>query len=206
MVKILPQLPTHRYSLVSFVFFIWGASCGVSMAQSLNAPAAQWGVGLSAYQLHVQDPKGSVNSARGINGLNIYYRQVVRRDVAYVLEGSMFETSASTGAGKISQSVHVAGMRLHLERKLRLSRTLKPWLGAGLGVFQQTFTDRRLADSDGFYQQSYPDRQRDALVLSVSLAHQWPISKHMRSGLSAMIETDAGDGVDRFSLTAQLWY
>ena len=134
------------------------------------------------------------------------YQDHLHRDHRYYLELSHYEIHAKVAANKISQSITSTGLRVALQRRLRLSRAFKPWAGLGVGIFNQQFQDRREADSDGYLVRVHPDREDNVFMVSIDASHEWNVSDNVQWGVRLMVESAVDNSTLRSSLSALIWF
>src|SRR3990172_1734705 len=167
---------------------------------------SRMGYGVSLRQLTVEDPDGDVPAKTDFVFLNLYYFDEYSRDTRYYVEFSLLDTDIDAEGNKIGQDIASTGIRTSFQKRLRLGRSFKPWVGAGAGIFQEEFTQRHTIDSDGFLLNTFPDRDSTHLVLSVDAGNEWQINDNFDLGVRLLYGLPLDDGTGGVSVTAILLF
>ncbi|KAF0190535.1 MAG: Uncharacterized protein FD165_2616 [Gammaproteobacteria bacterium] len=170
------------------------------------ADIGRFGYGLTLNQLTVDDPNGDGGDTIALGYLNFFYVGKLWRDTQYYAEFSHIESEITASGGTIGQDVSSTGFRAMLQERLRLSATLKPWVGAGLGVYQQEFTRRHTVDGGGFLTGTFPNRDVTQFVLSFDAMHEWAFNDAIDIALRLKYDLGFNDGVDGLSASVILLY
>lgn len=181
----------------------------ISLLCSFSAYAAEGsrlGYGLSLNNLTVEDPDGDVPSTTDLGFLNFYYIDALWRDTRYYAEFVYFKSDIDAEVNKIGQDVSSTGMRAVFQKRLRLGRHFKPWVGVGAGVFQEAFTLRHTVDSAGFLLTTYPDRDATSVVFSVDAVNEWQLTDRFDLGVRLLYALPLENGTRGLSATAMLLY
>lgn len=164
------------------------------------------GYGVSLRHVTVEDPDGSVPAENEFGFLNLFYVDEYSRDTRYYVEFTMSDTDIDAKGNKIGQDISSTGIRTSFQKRLRLGRFFKPWVGAGAGIFQEEFTQRHTIDSDGFLLNTFPDRDTTHLVLSVDASSDWELTEILDLSVRLLYGLPLDDGTGGISLTAILLY
>lgn len=164
------------------------------------------GYGVSLRHLTVEDPDGNVPADNDFGFLNLFYFDEYARDSRYYVEFTMDDAKIDAKGNKIGQDISSSGIRASFQKRLRLGRFFKPWVGAGCGVFQEEFTQRHTIDSDGFLLNTFPDRDSTHIGLSVDASNEWELTDNFDLGIRLLYGLPLDDGTGGISLTAILLY
>lgn len=92
------------------------------------------------------------------------------------------------GTSKIAQDVKQTGINTSVQYRLRVARDFRPWIGAGLGYAQNSFSKRYTVDKDGYLAARYPDRDESAINFVINAAISWEVNDRFRVALIPQYE------------------
>ncbi len=190
-------MPFFRIVLASFLLFVSAAYA---------AEGGRLGYGISLQNVAVEDPDGDVPTESGIGFVNLYYFDEFRRDIRYYAEFVYFETDIDAKYQKIGQDISSTGIRAVLQKRLRLGRHFKPWVGLGGGLFREEFTQRHTIDQDGFLLSTLSARDITNFMVSVDAATEWELSNRFDLGVRLLYGLPLNDGTQLYSATAILMF
>jgi len=170
------------------------------------AEGARLGYGLSLSNVTVEDPDGNVPTSTDFGFLNFYFFDELWRDTRYYAEFVKLATDIDAEPSKIGQDISSTGLRTSFQKRWRLGRSFKPWIGLGIGVFQEEFTQRYTVDNAGFLLVTFPDRDVSSVMLSVDAMNEWSLSERFDIGVRLLYALPLDDGSKGISATAMLLY
>lgn len=130
-------------------------------------------VGLNRFS--VDDPDGPSKVVVDVLPLTLVYTDWLPHGWRYWTEAYFFATSLEGAAGEIRQNVRRIGARLALQRNLHLG-LWSIWIGAGLDVSHNQYTNRYSVDTNGALLNGYPNRSDTALGINTQIISEWPLT------------------------------
>ncbi|MFQ5469821.1 MAG: hypothetical protein ACE5EH_05870 [Gammaproteobacteria bacterium] len=164
------------------------------------------GYGLELHQLTVHDPDGEVATTSGSSYINLYYSDYLWRDTRYLVQINSFESGIDAEVNKIGQDISSKGFFASIQKRLRLTRNFKPWLGGGLGYTTDEFSQRHNIDKDGFLINQLQDRNESSVNLLLNLTKEWELLDKMELSGQFQYRYPFGDGIESTSMSLALFY
>ncbi|KAF0190510.1 MAG: Uncharacterized protein FD165_2678 [Gammaproteobacteria bacterium] len=187
------------------VLLVTGIYLFVSPSFSSAAETGRLGAGVTLHAIAIDDPNGDVPNA-GEAGIGLMYLDELSRDTRYYAEFSYLDAEISAESGKIGQDATRFGISTVVQMRLRQFRSFKPWLGLGIGLYQEEFTRRHTVDSAGFLTGAFPDRDVTQLVVTFDAMHEWALTKSIDLALRVKYDIGFNKGVDGLSASVILLY
>ena len=148
-------------------------------AAALGLPENTARVGYAAgmSRLSVDDPAGSTKAKFGLQPVTLIYTDWMRSGgLRYWLEVYYTQATLDPGPTEVGQDASRAGLRAALQRNIRVG-AWSPWLGLGLDVSRNRFSQRHTEDSEGFLLTAYPDRSVTGVGLVAHVMSEWAIAR-----------------------------
>ena len=164
------------------------------------------GYGLSVGQVTVNDPDGATKSTTDTTLFQLYYFHEYTRDLRYYTELLINDFNLDASTNHIGQQVEQKSIGFGLQKRFRFTRHTKPWIGIGLNVSQEEYTERHTIDGDGFLAQTFNDREETVISINLQAMSEYKMNKQFLLGLKAQYLTPIDDGVESFSISAIVLY
>ena len=160
--------------LMLFVSFsTYGAALGQPQRTSMI------GYAMGAALVSVDDPAGGTEASWTLQPITLVYTaRVWRSSLRYWSELYYYKTILDASSTKIGQDVERYGMRLSLQKNLKILPKFSAWFGAGLDISQEKFTTRHTVDRDGFLIKAYPDREGANVAGVINVVSEWSLPRN----------------------------
>ncbi len=169
--------------------------CLAVLASVGAAHAGEFGVTVYGSSLSVDDSDGSTEGVSYLAPFNGFYADSLKRDLKYQVEVFTDSVTLDAGVNQVGQQIKYQGLGVSLQRRLRLSSEMKPWVGVGLDYVDVRYRERHTVDQGGFLANRYPDRSESGVNLVLNAASYWEFSHSWDIGvvakLSQSVSTDA---------------
>ena len=156
--------------------------------------------------LTVDDPDGSTDSSHEFVALSAVALLPFGRDDRWMANITKYDFTLDASQNDIGQDVKSITVAGFYQRRLRLSRYFKPWVGIGPQIEFSDKTARHTVDADGFLAQTFSDQDGIAYAIGLVASHEWPLSDHIDVGVNAGYVFSISDAVEGGSLGALLLY
>lgn len=177
----------------------------VGQAEPIEALKFGWAPFYSP-NLTVDDPDGSTDSSEEFSALSAMALYPFGRDDRWMVNLTQYDftlDASQTHIGQDVQSITVAGF---YQRRLRLSRYFKPWVGVGPQIEFSDKTARHTVDADGFLAQTFSDQDGMAYAVGLVASHEWPLTDHLDIGVNVEYLFSISDAIEGGSLGGMLLY
>lgn len=135
------------------------------------------GYSIGAALVSVDDPAGSTESSWTLQPISLVYTaRLWGNGARYWSEFYYYKAMLDASSTKIGQDAERYGMRLSLQKNLKIAPKFSAWLGAGIDISQENFMTRHTVDSDGFLIKAYPDREGTSVAGVVNAVSEWPLA------------------------------
>lgn len=164
----------------------------------------RFGAQTSLNSYRVDDPAGTTAGGNGLSFSGIALVDVGREGrVMLNINKDAYTLAASTA--NIGQDVSSFGGGLSYQSMLRVARTWKPWIGAGVGYSSITYKNRYKLTPGGF---SVPMANRDATDISLLLNanSEWQFNRDWNIGLQAQLAKSISDKSSTFRVGIYVVY
>lgn len=181
---------------------------GAALAAALGLPnenTARIGYLVGMDRFSVDDPDGPSEDVVDVLPLTLIYTDWLPHGWRYWAEAYYFSTSLDGNAGDIRQNVRRIGARLALQHNVHLGEW-SLWIGAGLDVSQNRYTNRYSVDNNGSLLNGYANRSDTVLGITMQIISEWPLAQDW--DLAAKFEhvfPESGD-ITETSLSAGVLY
>ncbi len=165
--------------------------CSIASPALSAEDAFRFGVQTSLNSYRVDDPAGSTAGGSGLSlsGIALFD---VGRDSRVMLNLNKDAYSLAASTANIGQDVSSFGGGLSYQSMLRVARTWKPWIGAGVGYASITYKNRYKLTPGGF---SVPMANRDAtdITLLLNANSEWQFNREWDIGLQVQLAQSISD-------------
>lgn len=164
----------------------------------------RFGAQTSLNSYRVDDPAGTTAGGNGLSLSGIALVDIGRNDRLMLnINKDAYKLAASTT--DIGQDVSSFGGGLSYQSMLRVTRTFKPWLGAGVGYSSITYKNRYKLTPGGF---SVPMANRDAtdIALLLNANSEWQFNNNWDIGLQAQLAKSISDKSSTFRVGVYVVY
>jgi len=151
-------------------------------ALGLPENTARLGYAMGTAYVSVDDPAGNTAKEWTLQPLTLIHTNWLIDDIRYWSEFFYYQAVLDPAANKIGQNVEQSGLRVSLQKSLRLTRLWAPWFGVGIGISRVTYTTRHTMDSDGFLLAAWPDREQTSVTLLLNIVSEWPLARNWDIG------------------------
>lgn len=155
-----------------------------SLASEANAAAiglpdntARIGYTIGLSRAAIDDPAGATKADVGVKPITLIYTDWLRSGMRYWAEAYYSRFDLEADASNVGQGVSRLGVRLLLQRNVHLGQW-SPWLGAGVDLSQNRYSNRHTQDNDGFLLNAYADRSETAVGIHVHVVNEWTLTRN----------------------------
>ena len=158
------------------------------------------------FSINIEDPNGDVDSTAGIYPLSAFYAIDGGRDFRYLFDASYVSGEVDAGVNQVGQEFTATFFGVGMQKKFRLGRSWKPWVGASVTYINATFEKRHEIDTDGFLVAQYPDRDVSGFGLTVTATSYWALNDSFDLGIHAAIDIPINTDVTRAGVGLSLLF
>ena len=177
-----------------FAFFL--TVSGISHAKDFS-----YGVLPYFGSFSVDDPEGESETAEEFYVLNFVATYETARNRRLWSELGFIEFDTQASVTEVSQDVEQWYFLTAYQFRLVLSRSFKPWLGAGLVLAQSEYSGRFTTDEDGFLDQSFPARDETEFGYTLQIMHDIELENNRFDLVAGIAYTDSfDDGLQGFKI------
>jgi hypothetical protein len=172
------------------LLFLCSAS---SAAFSAEDKQMQFGVQSSFNSYRIDDPAGStaVGSGLSLSGIALVD---VGRDNRMMFNLNRDSYSLAGTNTNIGQDVSSIGGGLSYQKLLRITRTWKPWVGAGFGYTSTTYKNRFSYTTPAMqYKYLYADRKATDIEFLLNTNSEWTFNRDWDIGMQAQFAKSLSD-------------
>lgn len=177
------------------IFFIVACLLVSSVANAASDEAFRFGWMPLMSTYNVVDPNGPTAPGNGFSYLSGVLIADAGRDARVIghLIYDKFSLAATTE--NIAQDVTRMGGNISYQTLLRLTRSWKPWLGAGIGQASETYKNRYRITPGGFSAPlAEPERTANNVFLLINTSTEWEFNKQWDVGFQLQYEHPISDG------------
>jgi len=172
--------------------------------------AAENGAGIGyqpmIFSINIEDPNGDVDSTAGLYPLSAFYAIDGGRDIRYLIDASYVSGEVDAGVKQIGQEFTAIFFGAGIQKKFRLGRSWKPWVGVSVTYINASYTKRHEVDADDFLVAKYPDRDESGFGLTVTASSYWPLSDKFDIGVHAAIDVPINTDITRAGIGLSLLF
>lgn len=180
--------------------------CAVSAPLGLPDNTAKFGYSIGAASVSVDDPDGATKDHWATQPFTLIYTDWFIGDIRQWSELYYFETSLQASDTTIGQNVENYGVRFSLQKSLRMTQSLAPWFGVGVGLSNSRYFTRHTKDAEGFLIQAYDDRSETNVSFLLNILNEWSLQKDWTVGAQLQQSIPAGGDLSEFSAALTVLY
>jgi outer membrane autotransporter protein len=164
------------------------------------APAAdktmRFGLMPIASRYEINDPLGSTKSGSDVTPLSGVVIFDAGRDSRVFVHAYSADFQVTASTTDIGQKVKQAGINASYQTMFRLTRSIKPWLGLGLGYASERYQQRYRVTSGGFLAPGspYESRSIENYTAVLNASHEWQYNRNYDIGLHLQYEQPISSG------------
>lgn len=173
-------------------FLVFLALCVASFsALAEEGEQLRFGVQTSLNNYKIDDPVGPTANGSGmsISGIALYD---VGRESRVMLNVNKESYKLAGSQTNVGQDVSSMGGGLSYQKMLRITRTWKPWVGAGVGYAATTYKNR-FVFTPGGAKILYADRETTAMSFLLNANSEWQFNRDWDIGLQAQYARSISD-------------
>ncbi len=177
-------------------------------ASAIGAPekTGRIGYGITAGLVSVEDPNGKSERVSDLFPFNLVYTDQWLGGFRYWAELFYQETTFDASTSDVGQDASRLGLRLSVQKRLRIPQPWEIWGGIGLYAGREEFTVRHTVDADGFLSQAFPDRSETILGVQFDLVSEWTLNRRWDIATKALYSLPFGDGIEELSISVLFLY
>jgi hypothetical protein len=167
--------------------------CFATSALAADDKTFRFGVQTSLNSYKIDDPAGKTAGGSGLSFSGIALVDVGRESrVMLNLDRDSYSVAGSNV--NVGQDVSSIGGGLSYQKMLRISRSWRPWIGAGLGYSSATYSNRYVFTSPAMqFKTLYGDRKTTETLLLLNANSEWQYSRDFDIGLQAQFSKAISD-------------
>lgn len=200
------KLKTARIIWLLGAFALTNSGNALGAAIGASESTARVGVGVTLNTLSVEDPNGDTSNETALQPFNLVYSDDFSLGVRYWAEGFYQVATLPASSNQIGQDIERYGLRLSLQRKLKIFPKFGLWGGLGVHAAMDDFSKRYTKDGEGYLLQRYGDRSSNHFGIQGELVAEWKLKPRWDLAAKAMYAIPFGDGVNDFSVGAFFLY
>ena len=147
--------------------------------------------------LTLDDPAGETDSLETLVPLSLFYSLGSGRDLRYLAEATYVEGQVDAAVDRVGEGVTSSIIGISIQRRFRIARNWKPWLGGGVSYFNNRFENRHTIDSEGFLAEHYGNRSEDAFSATLTAASYWDVHESFDLGVHLVADLPYGSELRR---------
>ena len=155
---------------IGLAFF---TSCLFAAGSSNSDDVYRVGVSPGVYSITIDDPDGDTENASGFNFLQFIGTYNYGRDAQLFAHFFVDDYSLDPGVNTVGQDINGYGLSISYQKRLRLSRNFRPWIGAGIGMAQYDYKSRFTIDASGFLDQTFSNREENLFYITLNANTDW---------------------------------
>ena len=168
---------------MSRILYILALSAVATSALADDNKQLRFGLQTSLNNYTIDDPVGKTAAATGVSlsGIALYD---VGRESRLMFNINKDSYSVAESNVNVGQDVSSIGGGLSYQTMLRVSRSWKPWIGAGLGYTSTSYTHRKIYTSPAMlFSTTYADRNTSDAELLLNANSEWSLDRSWDIGL-----------------------
>ena len=188
-----------KCNFLCFLFLCSLASPALSAEETFR-----FGAQTSLNSYRVDDPVGPTAAGNGLSVSGIALVDVGRESrVMLNINKDTYTLAASTA--NVGQEVSSFGGGVSYQSMLRIARTWKPWIGAGLGYTSTTYKNRFIF-TPGQNKILYADRKETDIAVLLNANSEWQFNRDWDIGLQAQLAKSISDKSSSFRVGIYVVY
>ena len=154
----------------------------------------------------VNDPAGPTDSKSTTQWKDVVFMYDYSRDYRLLAMAKQHSYTLNASPINIGQDVDHTGLDATIQKNFRLSRSFKPWIGAGVGYASEKYEPRYRVTPTGFLSVVYPDRKETGIALIANASAQWASFADTQTGIHLQYEYGMGNLSRLFSVSLFISY
>lgn len=172
----------------------------------LPKSTAKIGYAIGAAYVSVDDPQTDKAGEWAGQPLNLIYTDWLVTDIRYWTSLYYLKANLDASNGTAGQDAERYGLRLSLEKSIRLTRSWAPWFGIGIDISKANYSVRHTVDEDGFLLETFPDRSETTAALVFSALSEWSVARDWSVGLKLEQSVPATGDISEFLTSVAILY
>lgn len=156
--------------------------------------------------IDIDDSDGSASVSAEPEYLNLFYTDKIARDSRYYAELHYGEFAIDADGSTVGQDVTQTAIAVSYQARFRLTRSFRPWAGAGVGYSNAEFRNRHTVDSDGYLAERFSDRAVSGFFVVLNASNYWEYNDVFDYGAHLSLELPVDSDIQRFSGGLSLLY
>ena len=142
-------------------------------------------IGVNAYysSLDFDDNNGITQPVNYFSPYSVYFADKFSFNTRYWSEFYYGKTVLPASTTNIGQGLSFYGVAGAWQKNIRVSKVVKPWIGAGISYHVITSTKRHTVDREGFLNQRYADQTVKTYDLYLIGSQHWQYNKQWQYGI-----------------------
>lgn len=183
--------------------FVFGlGSCGSVSA----ADSPMVGVGSYFCNYGISDPDGDTDDYGGLQFINVVYIAPLSNKNRLFIEAGMVDFTTSASTTEIGNTVSGYRLSTAYQWKIRPSRKLHFWLGAGISLFQLDYESRYSLTSLGYLKTSYSNRSESSFSGYINASKEWEVFENFDFGVNLAYQLSFDNSISGFSAGVAVYY
>ena len=187
--------------------FVYLFVFGLVFCGSVNAADSPM-VGFASYfcNYDINDPDGDTNDYSGRQIVNVVYIVPFSNKNRLFVEAGIVDFTTSASTTNIGNSVSGYRLSSAYQWKIRPSRKLHFWLGAGISLFQLDYESRYTVTSLGYLQTLYRDRSESSFSGYINASKEWEVLENFDFGVNLAYQLSFDNSISGFSAGVGVYY
>lgn len=181
-VKLAPGVRASRFYFALFAFFLLMHSAQAAIP-GLPDKTIRYGLAIGALHMAADNPEGLNPDPQSVIPVNFIMTDWLPNGTRYWLDLLFTEAAYTASPNQIGQNVRYTSLRSLLQKNLKLTSTIRPWLGMGLEFSYTTYGARHTKASDGFLLEKFDDRSEFNIGVVFNLTTDWELKNHWFLGM-----------------------
>lgn len=152
------------------------------------------------------EPEGKTSKESTVVPIFITYDLMLDRVTKISVTYTPLDFDITAGINGFGLTVDGYQIMSSYQKKIRFSRSIKPWLSIGLITNFLDFTQRHTTDEQGFLNELFDDRSEISYSLSLSASMDWEIKRDWFINTNINYERAISDGLEGFGLSIGIKY
>ena len=190
--------------MIKHIVLMTGILASHAQAAALN----EYAISIESFVMYYKNTSniGTTPSERVVYPLSVTFEYSVDRVNRLSVNLRGIDAQFNAGASGVGADIKGYQISYSWDRKIRLARNFKPWLGVGLvsGFFDNT--NRLRTDSDGFIIETFPDTKDTLFSVSLNAAVEWELSRLWFFSVNTAYEIPVADGLRGLGIGAGIKY
>lgn len=148
-------------------------------ALGLAPNTARLGIAAGLTKIHLIDNITHCEITTVNQTFSLLYSDWFLGGTRYWLELLYTQANFDASETQTEQELTQINSQIAIQRNFPINDWLMPWLGMGLSIYYNQFTQRRGLDEKGLLSKKYADRTENIMGLTFSVINEWPIATQL---------------------------